>query len=103
MFRGETKRHFCGMLIVTGETAGASDRMHLYVEDMRIEKVESEHSRGFGLRKGTMAYSHGGYPADGRKQALAFRGLMAKFSQSEELKEQLLDTGDAYLVERGET
>lgn len=30
---------------------------------------------------------------------IAFRGLMAKFSQNEDLKEQLLDTGDAYLVE----
>lgn len=31
---------------------------------------------------------------------IAFRGLMAKFSQNEDLKKQLLDTGDAYLVER---
>lgn len=36
---------------------------------------------------------------DGLKQAIAFRGLMAKFSQNEELKKQLLDTGDVYLVE----
>lgn len=61
---------FGASMMMNGETAGASDRMHLYVEDMRIEKVEPEHSRGFGLRKGTMAYSHCGYPAGGRKQAL---------------------------------
>ena len=36
---------------------------------------------------------------DGLKQAIAFRGLMAKFSQNEDLKKQLLDTGDKYLVE----
>ena len=36
---------------------------------------------------------------DGLKQAIAFRGLMAKFSQNEDLKKQLLDTGDVYLVE----
>lgn len=36
---------------------------------------------------------------DGMKQTIAFRGLMAKFSQNEELKKQLLDTDDAYLVE----
>lgn len=36
---------------------------------------------------------------DGMKQLFAFRGLMAKFSQNEELKKQLLDTGNAYLVE----
>ncbi len=36
---------------------------------------------------------------EGMRQALAVRGLMAKFTQNEMLKEQLLDTGDAYLVE----
>ena len=33
---------------------------------------------------------------DGLKQAIAFRGLMAKFSQNEDLKKQLLATGNAY-------
>ena len=36
---------------------------------------------------------------DGLKQVIAFRGLMAKFSQNEDLKKQLFATGDAYLVE----
>ena len=35
----------------------------------------------------------------GMRQMVAFRGLMAKFSQNEDLKQRLLDTGDAYLVE----
>ena len=35
----------------------------------------------------------------GMRQMVAFRGLMAKFSQNEDLKQKLLDTGDAYLVE----
>lgn len=35
----------------------------------------------------------------GLRQMVAVRGLMAKFSQNEELKKKLLDTGDAYLVE----
>ena len=34
----------------------------------------------------------------GMRQAVLMRGLMAKFSQNETLKQQLLDTGDAYLV-----
>ena len=36
---------------------------------------------------------------DGMRQLTAVRGLLAKFSQNEELKEQLLATGDAWLVE----
>lgn len=36
---------------------------------------------------------------NGMKQAIAFRGLLAKFSQNDQLKSQLLNTGDAYLVE----
>ena len=35
----------------------------------------------------------------GLRQMVVFRGLMAKFRQNEDLKEKLLDTGDAYLVE----
>ncbi|WP_365718541.1 NADAR domain-containing protein [Ruminococcus sp.] len=35
----------------------------------------------------------------GRRQLIAVRGLYAKFSQNPELKKQLLDTGDAFLVE----
>lgn len=35
----------------------------------------------------------------GARQMVVFRGLMAKFRQNEDLKEKLLETGDAYLVE----
>ena len=35
----------------------------------------------------------------GARQMVAFRGLMEKFRQNEELKRKLLDTGDAVLVE----
>ncbi len=69
LYRDRVTGFSVGMLM-NGESAGASERMHLYVEDMRLDKVDPEHSRGFGLRKGTMAYSHCGYPAGARKQAL---------------------------------
>lgn len=36
---------------------------------------------------------------NGMKQLIAYRGIMAKFSQNDDLKKQLLATGDAYLVE----
>ena len=35
----------------------------------------------------------------GARQMAAFRAVMAKFSQNHNLKQKLLDTGDAYLVE----
>ena len=35
----------------------------------------------------------------GARQIIAFKGLMAKFSQNEELKQKLLGTDDAFLVE----
>ncbi len=36
---------------------------------------------------------------DGRCQLVVFTGLMAKFAQNKKLREQLLSTGDAILVE----
>ncbi len=36
---------------------------------------------------------------EGLRQVVAFRGILAKFSQNEDLKVRLLQTGDAYLVE----
>ena len=35
----------------------------------------------------------------GMRQLVAVRGLLAKFSQNDDLKKMLLDTGDAWLVE----
>lgn len=35
----------------------------------------------------------------GMCQMVAFRGLLAKFSQNEDLKQKLLNTGNAFLVE----
>ena len=35
----------------------------------------------------------------GMRQMVGFRGLKAKFSQNEDLKQKLIDTGNAYLVE----
>ena len=65
---GVTGFSFC--LLLAGEPAGASNQMKMYVDDMRIEKVEAENSRGFNLRKNAIAYSHSGYKAGAKKQAL---------------------------------
>jgi len=57
-------------LMLTGSPKGSSDRMKLYIDDMRIGQVEAENSRGFNLRKNTIAYSHSGYKLWAAKQAL---------------------------------
>lgn len=61
---------FSFSVLLAGAPAGASEQMRMYVDDMRIEKVEAENSRGFNLRKNAIAYSHSGYKTDARKQAL---------------------------------
>lgn len=61
---------FSFSVLLAGAPAGAGEHMSMYVDDMRIEKVEAENSRGFDLRKNAIAYSHSGYKTDARKQAL---------------------------------
>ena len=38
-------------IMLTGSPKGAADNMKLYIDDMRVEKVEVENTRGFDLRK----------------------------------------------------
>ncbi|MCD7977222.1 MAG: glycoside hydrolase family 9 protein [Tannerellaceae bacterium] len=57
-------------ILLAGSPVGAAEQMSLYVDDMRIERVEAENSRGFDLRKDAIAYSHSGYKPGARKQAL---------------------------------
>ena len=56
--------------MLSGSPAGAAERMSLYVDDMRLEQVEAENTRGFALRKNAIAYSHSGYRSGTRKEAL---------------------------------
>jgi len=48
---------------------------------------------------GRKASGYIGHVWAGLRQMVVLRGLMAKFSQNDDLKKKLLDTGDAYLVE----
>ena len=66
-------------IMLAGSPVGASDQLKLYVDDMRIEKVEAENSRGFDLRKNSIAYSHSGYKTGARKQALIRNSSNTKF------------------------
>jgi hypothetical protein len=57
-------------VMMSGSPVGASETMSLYIDDMRLEKVEAENSRGFDLRRDAIAYSHSGYRTGARKQAV---------------------------------
>ena len=57
-------------VMLPGSPVGASKTLRLYIDDMRIETVEAENSRGFDLRRNAIAYSHSGYKTGTRKQAV---------------------------------
>src|ERR1700730_3899591 len=66
-------------IMLAGSPQGAADDMKLYIDDMRIEKVEAENTRGFELRKKAIAYSHSGYKTGAVKQALLQNVTETKF------------------------
>lgn len=66
-------------IMLSGAPVGAADSMKLYVDDLRLEQVKPENSRGFDLRDGAMAYSHSGYKTGARKQALVQNSSGAEF------------------------
>jgi hypothetical protein len=61
---------FSVSMMLTGSPKGAGDNLKLYIDDMRVEKVVAENSRGFHLRQNAIAYSHSGYKTGGVKQAI---------------------------------
>ncbi|MCO7113636.1 hypothetical protein NIB75_17575 [Bacteroides uniformis] len=81
---------------------GASERMSLYIDDMRIEKVEAENSRGFDLRKDAMAYCHSGYKPGARKQALVQHMPERTFSLHDAATGQTVYQGTASPLNRGQ-
>ncbi len=70
---------FSVSIMLSGSPKGASDTMKLYVDDMRIDKVEAENTRGFDLRKNAIAYSNSGYRLHAVKQALVQHINTTKF------------------------
>jgi ribA/ribD-fused uncharacterized protein len=72
--------------IIFGDTASA--QKVLATEDTKEQQAIGRNAKGYV-----------GSVWSGMRQIVAVRGLLAKFSQNEDLKRQLLDTGDAWLVE----
>lgn len=57
-------------IMLSGSPEGATDRFKLYIDKLSIDEVLPETSRGFDLRKNSIAYCHSGYITGARKQAL---------------------------------
>ncbi|MCQ2142085.1 MAG: glycoside hydrolase family 9 protein [Bacteroidales bacterium] len=57
-------------IMMMGETSGSDSRMSLYLDDLRLDKVDADPTRGFQIRPGAIAYSHSGYKSGLRKQAV---------------------------------
>jgi ribA/ribD-fused uncharacterized protein len=72
--------------VLFGDTASA--KAVLATNDTEAQQTIGRHAKGYI-----------GAVWAGRRQLVAVRGLLAKFSQNEDLKKKLLDTGDAWLVE----
>ena len=72
--------------MVFGDVASA--KKVLATEDTKEQQAIGQNAKGYV-----------GKVWEGMRQVVAVHGLLAKFSQNEDLKQMLLDTGDAWLVE----
>ncbi len=70
---------FSVSIMLSGSPKGAADTMRLYVDDMHIDAVEAENTRGFDLRKNAIAFCNSGYRTDAVKQALVQHVNTTKF------------------------
>ena len=87
-------------IMLGGSPMGASDSMKLYIDDMRIEQVDAENTRGFNLRKNAIAYSHSGYKLGSVKQALVQNNTDPNF-QLINAKNEIVLTGEGLKSENG--
>ncbi len=87
-------------IMQTGSPKGASDTLKLYVDDMRIDKVDKENTRGFDLRKNAIAYSNSGYRTNAVKQALIQHVNTTKFVLLD-AKHNIVFNGDGKRLDSG--
>ena len=87
-------------IMLTGSPKGAADTLRLYVDNMRIEKVEAENTRGFSLRNNAIAYCHSGYRTEGLKQALA-QGAQTTTFQLLDAHQNVVLSGEGRRLDKG--
>jgi hypothetical protein len=88
-------------VMLSGSPKGAAQRMKLYVDDMRIEQVEAENTRGFNLRKNAIAYSHSGYRSDALKQALVQHVKRTDFEVIQTSNKKIVFKGSGKTLDNG--
>lgn len=84
-------------IMMMGETSSSTSLMSLYLDEMCLERVEEDVTRGFDIRKDAVAYSHSGYRAASRKQAVA------QFPASSPLRFVVVDSKTRKTVFRSST
>jgi len=87
-------------LMLSGSPMGASDSMKLYIDDMRIEQVDAENTRGFDLRENAIAYCHSGYRLGSVKQALVQNNPGRNFSLLDE-ENEVVFKGEGFPMQNG--
>lgn len=87
-------------IMLTGSPQGAADTMKMYVDDMRLEQVEAENTRGFNLRKNAIAFSNSGYTTNSVKQALVQNNSNTSF-QLINTSNKVVYTGKAKQLDSG--
>jgi len=86
--------------MLTGSPKGASNQLRLYIDDMRIEHVDAENSKGFNLRNNAIAYSHSGYKPGSLKQALV-QNIVNPTFQLLNKKNKIVFTGKGQKLDSG--
>ncbi|MDR1570357.1 MAG: glycoside hydrolase family 9 protein [Oscillospiraceae bacterium] len=84
-----------------GSPMNAADRMSLYVDDLRLETVNPEKTRGFDLPAGAIAYCHSGYLADARKHAITQNCSADTFALKNANSGETVFTGTVRQIENG--
>jgi len=92
---------FSAHIMMNGEPAGAASQMKFYVDDMRLEKVKAENSRGFDLRDDAIAYSHNGYRIGARKEALVQNAGATRFVVKDDVTGRVAYKGTAKEMDNG--
>ena len=87
-------------IMLSGSPEGATDRFKLYIDKLSIDEVLPETSRGFDLRKNSIAYCHSGYITGARKQALV-QNFQDKHFQIVNEKGQVAFEGEGKKLENG--